>query len=115
MAHQIVKDLEDKKAENIVLLDLRPDGLKTEYSITDFFVICNGTSNRHIKALAEAVRDAMKTSTGKLPTTVEGEADSGWILLDYSAVIVHIMGEEERSYYDLEGLWKQANVLLSIQ
>ena len=107
--------LEDKKAENIVLLDLRPNSLRTDYAITDFFVICNGTSNRHIKALAENVREAMKEKTGKLPFSTEGEGDSGWILIDYGAVIVHVMGEEERRYYDLEGLWRQANVLVSIQ
>jgi ribosome-associated protein len=115
MAREIVNTLEDKKAENIVLLDLRPHGLKTDYAITDFFIICTGTSNRQIKALAESVREAIKTRVGKLPFAVEGEADSGWVLMDYGVIIVHIMGEEERRYYDLEGLWKDANVLLSIQ
>lgn len=115
IAREIVNTLEDKKAENIVLLDLRPHGLKTDYAITDFFVICTGTSNRQIRALAENVREAIKTRTSKLPYSVEGEADSGWVLMDYGEVIVHIMGEEERRYYDLEGLWRDAQVLLSIQ
>lgn len=115
MAREIVNTLEDKKAENIVLLDLRPNGLKTDYAIADFFVICNGTSNRHIKALSENVRETMKLAADRLPMSEEGNADSGWILMDYGYVIVHIMGEEERRYYDLEGLWKQANVLVSIQ
>jgi ribosome-associated protein len=110
-----VNTLEDKKAENIVLLDLRPHGLKTDYAITDFFVICTGTSNRQIKALAENVREVIKTRFEKLPFAVEGEADSGWMLIDYGSVIIHIMGEEERRYYDLEGLWRHAQVLLSIQ
>jgi ribosome-associated protein len=110
-----VNTLEDKKAENIVLLDLRPNGLQTDYAIADFFIICTGTSNRQIKALAENVRDALKMRTDKLPFSVEGEADSGWMLMDYGNIIIHIMGEEERRYYDLEGLWRNANVLLSIQ
>lgn len=61
------------------------------------------------------MREAVKTRAGKLPFSVEGEADSGWVLVDYGTIIVHIMGEEERRYYDLEGLWRNANVLLSIQ
>ena len=107
--------LEDKKAENIVLLDLRPNGLVTDYAIADFFIICTGTSNRQVKALSENVREVIKARIGKLPYSVEGEAESGWVLMDYGEIIVHIMGEEERRYYDLEGLWRDAQVLLSIQ
>ena len=110
LAHDIVDAVEAKKAENIVLLDLRPDAI-----IADFFVICTGNSDRQIKALAEGVREAIKEKYSRLPTSVEGEASSGWMLMDYGDVLVHIFGEEERVFYDLEGFWKQANVLLSIQ
>jgi ribosome-associated protein len=110
LAHDIVDAVESKKAENIVLLDLRPDAI-----IADFFVICTGNSDRQIKALADGVREAIKDKYNRLPTSVEGEAQSGWVLMDYGDVIVHIFGEDEREFYDLEGFWKQANVLLSIQ
>jgi len=121
IARAIVDALEDKKAENILLLDLRPTGLlgqKAEhgdYTITDYFVIATGNSDRQIRALAEHVREAIKILYEKGPSSVEGEANSGWVLMDYGDIIVHIMSEEQRDFYDLEGLYRQANVLLSIQ
>jgi ribosome-associated protein len=90
---------------------LRPDTI-----IADFFVICNGNSDRQLKALADHVRVEVKEKYGKLPHSVEGEADTGWVLMDYGDIIVHLFLERQRNYYDLEGLWrKEANVLLSIQ
>jgi ribosome-associated protein len=104
--------VEDKKAGDIVLLDLRPDVV-----MADFFVICTGTSDRQLKALMEYVRTAVKEKyNDMLPFSTEGTAGSGWVLLDYSSVIVHLFLEDVRQYYDLEGLWSaEANVLLSIQ
>lgn len=102
--------VEDKKAEAITLLDLRPDAI-----IADFFIICNGNSDRQLKALADNVREAVKERYAKLPFSVEGAADSGWVLMDYGDVIVHLFLEEKRLFYDLEGLWRSAHVLLSIQ
>lgn len=109
-ARDIVNAVEDKKAENIILLDLRPDAI-----ISDFFVICTANSDRQIRAVSESVREAVKEKYQKLPVSVEGHASSGWVLMDYGDVIVHIFGEREREYYNLEGFWRQANVLLSIQ
>ena len=110
LAHIIVDAVESKKAEDIVLLDLRPDAI-----IADFFVICTGNSDRQIKALADGVREVIKEKYSRLPVNVEGKSESGWVLMDYSDVLVHIFSEEQREFYDLEGFWKQANVLLSIQ
>ncbi len=109
-ARHIVSVVEDRKAENIVLLDLRPDTV-----IADFFIICNGTSDRQLRALSEYVRESVKENYGKLPFSVEGAAESGWVLMDYGFVVVHLFLEEKRRYYDLEGLWRTANVLVSIQ
>ncbi|MFN8562654.1 MAG: ribosome silencing factor [Anaerolineae bacterium] len=106
----MVDAVEGKKAENIVLLDLRPDAI-----IADFFVICTGNSDRQIRAVADGVREAIKDQDSKLPVSVEGESHSGWVLMDYGDIIVHIFGEEQREFYNLEGFWKEANVLLSIQ
>ncbi len=103
--------LEDNKAENIVLLDLRPDTV-----IADFFVMATGTSERQMRALSNFVRDELKAEHSELPYSVEGTPESGWILLDYGEVVVHLMNGERRDYYDLEGLWSNvAQVLLSIQ
>lgn len=103
--------MEDKKAGDIILLDLRPDTV-----MADFFVICNGNSDRQLKALVQNVREAVKDRYGKNPFSVEGTPESGWVLMDYSDVVVHIFLEEQRQYYDLEGLWRaEASVLLSIQ
>ncbi|MDX2162825.1 MAG: ribosome silencing factor [bacterium] len=111
IAREIVNALEDKKAENILLLDLRPDAI-----IADFFVLCTGNSDRQIKALADNVREVVKTQYGLLPTAVEGENTSGWVLMDYGNVIVHIFDEDRRRYYDLEGFWaRQSHVVVSIQ
>jgi ribosome-associated protein len=110
LARAIVDVVEDRKAENILLLDLRPDAV-----IADFFVICTGNSDRQIKAIADNVREKIKEKYAKLPFSVEGEAHSGWVLMDYGDVIVHVFGEEEREFYDLESFWRKANVLLSIQ
>ncbi len=92
------------------MLDLRPGS-----DIADYFILCNGNSDRQLRALSDAVREAIKTQYGKLPVSVEGESSSGWILMDYGDVVVHIMTEQQRDYYDLEGLWKNAQVLVSIQ
>ncbi len=111
LAKHIVDVVEDKKAEDIILLDLRPDAI-----IADFFVICNGNSDRQIRALAENVREAIKEAHGRIPLATEGTAESGWMLVDYGDVVVHIFLEEKRRYYDLEGLWRtESSVLLSIQ
>ena len=121
VARAIVDALEDKKAENILLLDLAPTGMtgqkaeQGEYIITDYFVIATGNSDRQIRALAENVREAIKILYDKSPAAVDGEASSGWVLMDYGDIIVHIMSAEMRSYYDLEGLYRKANTLLRIQ
>jgi ribosome-associated protein len=110
LARHIVNVVEDKKAEDIVLLDLRPDAI-----IADFFIICNGNSDRQLRALSDAVRESVKETYAKLPFSIEGTPESGWVLMDYGDVVVHLFFEEKRRYYDLEGLWRSANVLLSIQ
>jgi ribosome-associated protein len=103
--------LEDKKAENILLLDLRP-----EMVFADFFLICNGSSDRQLKALTDYVRDETKLQHKRGAYAIEGTPDSGWMLLDYGDIIVHIFLADVREYYNLEGLWRrEGNVLLSIQ
>jgi ribosome-associated protein len=92
----------DKKAEDIVVLDLRgADGF------TDYFVICTGQNPRQIKAIADAVEAALRRDHVK-PAHVEGYGHAEWVLLDYFDFIVHVFGKETRTFYGLERLWGNA-------
>lgn len=103
--------MEDKKAEDILVLDLRPERV-----IADFFIIATGTSDRNLRALSEHVRVELKDKHGVMAASTEGIAESGWVLLDYGEVVVHILLEDRRQYYDLEGLWRaESKVILSIK
>ncbi|MHB1134924.1 MAG: ribosome silencing factor [Chloroflexota bacterium] len=110
LARAIVDLLADRKAEDILLLDMRPAAY-----VADYFVLCNGNSERHIRALAEEVRESLSKSTGERPMHIEGASDSGWVLLDYGDVVLHVFGEEERGYYALDRLWHEAVPLLRMQ
>ena len=93
------------------MLDLRPDAI-----VADFFVILSGNSDRQLKALVDYLRVGVKEETSKLAHSVDGTAESGWVVMDFGDVVVHMFLEEKRQYYDLEGLWSaESNVLLSIQ
>lgn len=93
----------DKKATDVVVLDLRKAG-----GFTDYFVICTGDNTRQINAIADAVREALRTEMGERPTLAEGEDKSEWILLDYFNFVVHVFSPECRAFYDLERLWGNA-------
>ena len=99
----------EKKAADIVLLDAR-----WVCSFADYFVICNGDSGRQTQAIYEEVEHALKKA-GVSPIHHEGTVDSGWLLIDYGDVIVHIFATLEREYYQLDKLWGQANLVLRIQ
>ncbi|OGT92882.1 MAG: ribosome silencing factor [Gammaproteobacteria bacterium RIFOXYB2_FULL_38_6] len=98
----VEKTLSDKKALNITVLEV-----KKLTSVTDYFIICTATSSRHAKALADHLQKTIQENNIK-PFGVEGNSDSNWILLDYLSIVVHIMLEDTRKFYDLEALWKQA-------
>jgi len=92
----------DKKAEDLLILDLR--GLS---SVTDFFVICHGTSRRHVQAIAENIRIGLKKRK-VTEAHIEGAPEGRWIVLDYIDAIVHVFDEEMRNTYRLEHLWGDA-------
>jgi ribosome-associated protein len=92
----------DKKAENLIILDVR--GLS---SFTDFFVIMSGRSTRHVQGLAEAVESILREKRLS-PAATEGLRDGLWVLLDFNDVVIHIFYTETRQFYDLEGLWHDA-------
>ena len=92
----------DRKALDLVVLDVQALS-----SVTDFFLVCSGRSTTHVATIADAIRDELKTD-GMRPMHVEGVAESGWILLDYGDVLMHVFLEETRVYYALERLWGDA-------
>lgn len=96
-----VKILDNKKAENITALEITDLS-----SVADYFVIVSGTSSTHIKALAEELEEKL-TALGKEPNHVEGRT-TGWILLDYGTVVVHIFTPDDRENFNLEKLWQDA-------
>ena len=93
----------DKKAEDVVVLDLRKAG-----GFTDFFVICTGGNSRQITAIADSVRDTLKRDLDERPTLTEGIDRSEWILLDYFNFVVHVFSRDCRAFYGLERLWGNA-------
>ena len=97
-----VDALEEVKAKDIVKLDVR--NLTT---VTDFMIVASGTSNRHVKALADAVAEKARAA-GHRPTGVEGAEGSEWILLDLQDTLVHVMLPRVREFYNLEKLWSLA-------
>lgn len=88
--------------------------LKDIASFTDYFVLCNGTSDRMLDALADTVLDGMRKQHKKRGRK-EGSARDGWLVVDYGDVILHLFSPDQRSYYKLEELWNEGKVLLSLQ
>ena len=109
IARRIVELAEDKKAADIVLLDL--SDLTT---MADYFVICSGGSERQLDAIAGGIVDALREE-GIRPYGREGTAASHWVLLDFGGVVVHVFTPPERDYYDLERYWSEAKTVLRVQ
>ncbi len=109
MARRATEAASNKQASDIVLLDAR-----TACSFADYFIICSGDSERQIQAIGDEIEHSLKQE-GVLPHHLEGTADSGWLLLDYGDVIVHIFATSEREYYQLDELWSGAKLVLRIQ
>ncbi len=97
---------DNKKAENIVILDVRKIS-----SVTDYFVIASGTSEPHLRAIVEEITGRVRDENGQRPRAVDGTAHGAWVVLDYFDVIVHVMRQDVRERYDLEGLWGDAKVV----
>jgi ribosome-associated protein len=109
LARRIVELAEDKKAADIVLLDL---GELT--TLADAFVICSGGSERQISAIADGIIEGLKDERVK-PIGREGTSESHWVLIDYGSVIVHVFTPPERDYYQLEKHWGEARVVVRVQ
>ncbi len=111
LANQIVDIIDDRQGEDILILDLQE-----VTTFTDYFVICTTGSKRQLSALENAISEALKQGdTPRYALSVEGDPDSGWILMDYNSVVVHLFSEDVRDYYRLEEFWKDARVVARIQ
>jgi len=100
----IIKALQDKKAENIISLDLK----KIPEAVADFFIICEATSTTQVKGLADNVEHEVKMQCNELPYKHEGKTALQWVLIDYVNIVVHIMQPEARKFYKLEEMWSDA-------
>ncbi|HEY0516805.1 MAG TPA: ribosome silencing factor [Solirubrobacteraceae bacterium] len=103
LVHEIARYAADKKAHDVVELDLR--GV---VGYTDYFLVCSGNTPRQAKAIHDAIHEGMKREHGTLPRRVEGSGDGGWILMDYLDVVAHIFTPQAREFYRLERLWGEA-------
>jgi ribosome-associated protein len=110
VARAIVDFISDKKGEKIILSDLRPVSV-----IAEFFVIGEAPSERQINSIVDHIREEVRKTFGVSPLRTEGIGSSGWVLLDYGDVIVHLFDPDVRTYYDLEGLWREAPILMRMQ
>jgi len=98
----IVQALEDMKARDIKVLDVR-----RLTDVTDFMIVASGTSDRHVKSMAIRVRDDVRDQAQVRPIGVEGENQGEWVLIDLGDIVVHLMRPETREFYDLERLWNR--------
>lgn len=109
LARRVVELAEDKQASDIVMLDLRQ--LNT---IADYFVVCSGESDRQLKAILGAVDEGISREFGR-DARIEGTSDTGWVLLDYGDIVVHIFSVALRDFYRIERLWSKATPVVVVQ
>jgi ribosome-associated protein len=105
---EIARYAEDKKAAEVVELDLR-----SVLDYTDYFLVCSGNTGRQAKAIHDGILEGLKRDHDVMPRRVEGSAQTGWILMDYMDVVVHIFTPETREFYRLEQLWGEAPVKIA--
>jgi ribosome-associated protein len=110
LAHRALDIIAERMGVKTVILDIRPVSL-----LGDFFVVSSGESERQIRAIVEEIRLQVKKDLQTLPLRIEGTASSGWVLMDYGSVIVHIFSPAMRDYFQLEALWSDAPVVVKMQ
>lgn len=109
-AQLLIDGIVEKKGSDIILLDIKEQAV-----FADYFIICSGDSRRQLQALANGVVADAREQAKIRPQNVEGDADGGWILVDFGEIIVHIFAEATREYYALEELWGEAYTVLRMQ
>ena len=106
LALYLADAIDEKKALDIVILDV-----EALVGYTSYFVLASGRGERHVQSLADHLKRHLRSEEGLRPMGIEGTESGRWALLDYGDVVVHIFREDERDFYDLEGLWQDANRL----
>jgi ribosome-associated protein len=106
LSESVVRGIQEVKGHEILSIDLK----NIHNAVCDYFVICHGTSDRQVEALARSVQKTVREETNEDPMHKEGTDNAEWILIDYFNVVVHIFTEEARSFYNIEKLWADADV-----
>ncbi len=106
LSETIVKGMQEKKASDIVVMDLR----KVKNAVADFFVICSGNSDKQLDAIADSVDQEVYKALKENPWHTEGKNNKEWMLLDYIDVVVHVFRKDRREFYALERLWGDADI-----
>ncbi len=104
LSRLIIKGMEEKKGSDIVVMDLR----EVKGAVSDYFVICSGSSDTQIQAISESVEKEVKEGLDELPWRKEGYTNREWILMDYVSAVAHIFKQDKREFYALEDLWGDA-------
>jgi ribosome-associated protein len=102
----VVKGMQEKKALDIVVMDLR----KVRNAVADFFIICSGSSEKQLDAIADSIDDEVAKGLKEQPWHTEGKNNKEWMLLDYTNVVAHIFRKDVRNFYALEKLWGDAEI-----
>ena len=106
LAESAIRGIQEVKGHNVVSIDMR----NLSNSVCDFFVVCHGTSDTQVEAIARSVQKIIFEELGDNPIHKEGFQKAEWVLLDYFNVVVHIFKEEAREFFNLEGLWADADI-----
>jgi ribosome-associated protein len=109
IAQTIINVLEEKKGEKILLIDINQIS-----SFTDYFIICTGTSDRMLDALADSVVKSVHEKHN-IKGRIEGTSRCGWVLIDFGSILVHLFSPDQRDYYQLEKLWQEGKIILHVQ
>ena len=103
----IIKGIEDVKGNDIDILDLR----QIDNTVSDYFIICNGNSNTQVNAIVNSIQKVVSKELKDKPWHVEGSENAEWVLMDYVNVVVHVFQKHIREYYNIEGLWGDAQII----
>ena len=106
LTQAIVRGMQEKKAQDIVIMDLR----SVRNAVADFFVICSGTSDKQLAAISDSVEEETLKTEAQEPWHKEGKQNKEWMLMDYIDVVAHVFRKDKRSYYALEKLWGDAEI-----
>jgi ribosome-associated protein len=106
LSKAVVSGMQEKKASDIVVMDLR----EIKNAVADFFVICSGSSDKQLDAIAGSVDDEVYKKMKENPWQIEGRSNKEWVILDYISVVVHIFRKDRRQFYSIERLWGDAKI-----